>query len=64
MSGIESFNSGSPVYSSVPPPPIYNNDQSNNKSSDRALFFNGDPTTFPFWKTKMYSYIIGSNDDL
>ncbi|KAK2373437.1 gag-protease polyprotein [Trifolium repens] len=51
-----------PNYSNMPPP-SYNNDKVE-KSSDKAPFFNGDPTMFPFWKTKMYSYIIASDDDL
>jgi hypothetical protein len=52
----------SPNYTLVPPPPSYDKERSDYR--DKVPFFNGDPTTFPFWKTKMYSYIIGTNDDL
>ena len=45
--------------------PFYYDTSSNDrKSSDRIPFFNGNPTSYPFWKTKMYSYIIGIDVDL
>jgi hypothetical protein len=34
------------------------------KSSDKVPFFNGDFTSYPFWKTKMYSHIMGIDDEL
>ena len=39
-------------------------DTNDKKSSDRIPFFNGNPTSYPFWKTRMYSYIIGVDVDL
>ena len=36
----------------------YDTSSNDRKSSDRIPFFNGNPTSYPFWKTKMYSYII------
>ena len=33
-------------------------------SSNKAPRFNGDPETFPWWKTKMYSYIMGLDEEL
>jgi hypothetical protein len=41
----------------------YNSEKSE-RSSDKAPFFNGDSTSFPLWKTKMYSHIIGIDDEL
>ena len=38
-------------------------DTNDKKSSDRIPFFNGNPTSYPFWKTRMYSYIIGVDVD-
>ncbi|MCI49389.1 serine/threonine protein kinase SRPK1, partial [Trifolium medium] len=32
--------------------------------SKRALFFDGDFDRFSFWKTNMYSHIIGTDVDL
>ncbi|KAK2436942.1 gag-protease polyprotein [Trifolium repens] len=34
------------------------------KSSDKVPFFNGNATSYPFWKTKMYIHIIGVDCDL
>jgi hypothetical protein len=42
----------------------YDYDTKEKKSSDKLPFFNGDSTQYPFWKTKMYSYIIGVDSDL
>ncbi|WJX61931.1 hypothetical protein P8452_46978 [Trifolium repens] len=39
-------------------------DTNEKKSSDKIPFFNGDATSYPFWKTKMYSHIIGVDYDL
>jgi hypothetical protein len=39
-------------------------DTKERKSSDKIPFFNGDATSYPFWKTKMYSHIIGVDYDL
>jgi hypothetical protein len=40
----------------------YNSEKSK-RSSDKAPFFNGDSTSFPLWKTMMYSHIIGIDDE-
>ncbi|KAK2375014.1 gag-protease polyprotein [Trifolium repens] len=42
----------------------YDTSSNDKKSSDRIPFFNGNPTSFPFWKTRMYSYIIDVDVDL
>ena len=45
-------------------------DYSNNNKNDRSanhnkpLMFNGDPEMFSWWKTKMYSHIMGMDDEL
>jgi hypothetical protein len=39
----------------------YNNEKE--KSSYKVPFFNGDSTSYPFWKTRMYSHIIGIDDE-
>jgi hypothetical protein len=41
----------------------YNSEKSE-RSSDKVHFFNGDSTSFPFWKTKMYSHNIIIDDEL
>jgi hypothetical protein len=41
----------------------YNSERSE-RSSDKLHLFNGDSTSFPFWKTKMYSHIISIDDEL
>jgi hypothetical protein len=33
-------------------------------SSSKPPVFNGDPNTFSWWKTKMYSYIMGLDEEL
>ncbi|KAK2382366.1 putative mitochondrial protein [Trifolium repens] len=38
----------------------YDTSSNDRKSSDKIPFFNGNPTSYPFWKTKMYSHIIGN----
>ncbi|KAK2373923.1 hypothetical protein QL285_074924 [Trifolium repens] len=42
----------------------FNYDTNERKSSDKVPFFNGNATSYPFWKTKMYSHIIGVDCDL
>ncbi|KAK2409241.1 hypothetical protein QL285_044683 [Trifolium repens] len=42
----------------------YDSNAHERKSSDKVLFFNGTETAYPFWKTKMYSHIIGIDCDL
>ncbi|MCH84802.1 aspartyl-tRNA synthetase [Trifolium medium] len=37
---------------------------SSSDKSDKAPFFNGDSVLFSFWKTNMYSHIIGIDDEL
>ncbi|KAK2444584.1 hypothetical protein QL285_015599 [Trifolium repens] len=39
-------------------------DTNERKSSDMIPIFNGDATSYPFWKIKMYSHIIGVDYDL
>jgi hypothetical protein len=61
MASGDSSSSG-PNYSLVPPPSSYEKER--NDYRDKAPFFNSDPTTFPFWKAKMYSFITGTDEDL
>jgi len=45
----------------------YDYGTSDDKSSDsnnKAPMFNGDPETFSWWKTKMYSFIMGLDEEL
>jgi len=44
----------------------YDYGTSDDKKSDssKAPRFNGDPETFSWWKTKMYSFIMGLDDEL
>ncbi|KAK2432209.1 gag-protease polyprotein [Trifolium repens] len=42
----------------------YDSNAHERKSSDKVPFFNGTETAYPFWKTKMYSHIIGIDCDL
>jgi hypothetical protein len=39
-------------------------DTNERKSVDKIPFFNGDAISYPLWKTKMYSHIIGVDCDL
>jgi hypothetical protein len=39
-------------------------DTNEKKSFDKIPFFNGNPTSYFFWKRKMYSHIIGVDCDL
>jgi hypothetical protein len=42
----------------------YDDNIEKEKSLEKVPFFNGDSTSYPFWKTKMYSHIIGIDDEL
>ncbi|WJX67641.1 25S rRNA (cytosine(2870)-C(5))-methyltransferase [Trifolium repens] len=42
----------------------YDSNSHERKSSDKVPFFNGTETGYPFWKTKMYSHIMGIVCDL
>ncbi|KAK2352348.1 gag-protease polyprotein [Trifolium repens] len=42
----------------------YDSNARERRSSDKVPFFNGTETAYPFWKTKMYSHIIGIDCDL
>ncbi|WJX91230.1 hypothetical protein P8452_73041 [Trifolium repens] len=42
----------------------YDSNAKDRRSSDKVPFFNGTETGYPFWKTKMYSYIMGIDCDL
>jgi hypothetical protein len=65
MSGVTSPSASSgPNHSAVPPPHNYDRERNSDNHRDKPPYFNSDPTTFPFWKTKMYSYIIGTDDEL
>jgi len=59
MSSGEVSSSGNNVVS-------YDYGTSDDKKSDssKASRFNGDPETFSWWKTKMYSFIMGLDDEL
>jgi hypothetical protein len=42
----------------------YDSTSKDRRSSDKVPFFNGTETGYPFWKTKMYSHIMGIDCDL
>ncbi|KAK2427516.1 hypothetical protein QL285_026090 [Trifolium repens] len=42
----------------------YDSNAKDRRSSDKVPFFNGTETGYPFWKTKMYSHIMGIDCDL
>ena len=45
----------------------YSNNTSKHESSsnhNKPPMFNGDPEMFSWWKTKMYSHVIGMDDEL
>ncbi|KAK2381034.1 hypothetical protein QL285_068675 [Trifolium repens] len=42
----------------------YDSNSHERKSSDKVPFFNGTEIGYPFWKTKMYSHIMGIDCDL
>jgi hypothetical protein len=43
-------------------PFVYNSEKE--RSSDKVPFLSGNSTSYPFWKTKMYSHIMGIDDEL
>jgi hypothetical protein len=59
MSTLEGSNSSHNVVA-------YDYGTSDDKSSrsNKPLMFNGDPETFSWWKTKMYSHIMGLDEEL
>lgn len=57
------------VASSSEDPPCWNNNHdqstfSQNTYTARPLTFSGDSTEFEWWKSKMYTHIIGLDDEL
>ncbi|WJX19611.1 25S rRNA (cytosine(2870)-C(5))-methyltransferase [Trifolium repens] len=42
----------------------YDSNSRQRRSSDKVPFFNGTETSYPFWKTNMYSYIMSIDCDL
>ncbi|KAK2456470.1 gag-protease polyprotein [Trifolium repens] len=42
----------------------YDTNEKDRRSSDKVPFFNGTETGYPFWKTKMYSHIMGIDCDM
>ena len=57
---VTSFGSGAAI------PYEYNNNNKNNRfaNHNKPPMFNGDPEMFSWWKTKMYSHIMGMDDEL
>ena len=43
---------------------INNNKKDRNTNHNQPPMFNGDPEMFSWWKTKMYSHIIGMDEEL
>jgi len=67
MSGEDASGSGSASGSRVAMPYDYSNKNNKNERSanhNKPLMFNGDPEMFSWWKTKMYSHIMGMNEEL
>ena len=68
MSGEDAAGSGSGSGSGsgVSIPYDYSNNNKNERSTNhnKPPMFNGDPETFSWWKTKMYSHIMGMDDEL
>jgi len=65
MSGENAFGSGSGSGVAIP----YDYSNNNNKNErfvnhNNPPMFNGDPEMFYWWKTKMYSHIMGMDDEL
>jgi len=62
MSGedVVGFGSGTAI------PYDYNNNNKNERSANhnKPPMFNGDPETFSWWKTNMYSHVMGMDDEL
>ena len=42
----------------------YDSNSRQRRASDKVPFFNGTETSYPFWKTNMYSYIMSIDCDL
>ena len=63
MSGEDAAGSGSG--SGVCIPYDYSNNNKNERSANhnKPPMFNGDPEMFSWWKTKMYSHIMGMDDE-
>jgi len=58
MSTIEGSNSGRNVVS-------YDyGTEDKSSGSNKPPMFNGDPETFSWWKTKIYSHIMGLDEEL
>jgi len=68
MSGDDASSSGADSGSGGAAIPYdYNSNTNKNKRSanhNKPPMFNGDPKMFSWWKTKMYSHIMGMNDEL
>jgi len=69
MSGEEASSSGAGSGSGggvAIPYDYYNNTSKHERSSNhnKPPMFNGDPEMFSLWKTKMYSHVIGMDDEL
>ena len=68
MSGEQAYGSGSASGSGVAIPFDYsnNNNNKNERSANhnKPSMFNGDPKMFSWWKTKMYSHIMGMDEEL
>ena len=64
MSGEEASGSGSGSGAVVHYD--YNNNNRNERSAyhNKPPMFNGDPEMFSWWKTKMYSHIMGMDEEL
>ena len=43
---------------------IKNSKNDRNTNHNKPPMFNGDPEMFSWWKTKMYSHIIGMDEEL
>jgi len=66
MSGEDASGSGSGSGSRAAIPYDYSNNNKNERSANhnKPPMFNGDPEMFSWWKTKMYSHIMGMDDEL
>jgi len=60
MTSVEGSSSGNNVVAYV----YGTSDDKSSDSNNEAPRFNGDPKTFSWWKTKMYSFIIGLDEEL
>jgi len=64
MSGEDAAGSGSGSRVSIPYDYSNNNKNERSANHNKPPMFNGDPETFSWWKTKMYSRIMGMDDEL